>query len=325
MKVTIKNIMQVESLELDLTVPLNIIAGVNEAGKSTIRDALLWGFTGQARGLKTHADQAALIREGAKSGEVTISMDGTHAFTRRKTQKTAAATLGDIPDIGLNPAILFDPLAFLSQSEDERRALLFKVIPGLNPTAINIFARLSRWPTVESLPIPDENCLPGGNGVALPIIREAANMAASHGFPGAEKEAVIKRREAKRVRDTYKEAQEPAKTVTIDGNEYDIPTLNLEAIEATLTMLQTEKDNLLRQKGSAETRAKRLTKIQGQLKQIDDLEVPEPAEIINAQAALQAIIEAMEINAREITQARGGKPNLPGHLPGHHLGANSLP
>ena len=68
-------------------------------------------------------------------------------------------------------------------------------------------------------------------------------------------------------------------------------------------MLQTEKDNLLRQKGSAETRAKRLTKIQGQLKQIDDLEVPEPAEIINAQAALQAIIEAMEINAREITQA----------------------
>ena len=103
-------------------------------------------------------------------------------------------------------------------------------------------------------------------------------MAASHGFPGVEKECVTKRREAKRVRDTYKDATEPAKTITIDGHEFDIPTLNLPAIEATLKDLQQEKDDLLRQKGAGEARAKRLATIKGQLEKIGT-PAPPPAEI----------------------------------------------
>ena len=90
----ITDFMAIAKLELELTAPLNFIAGHNEAGKSSIRDALLWGFTGQARGLKTHGDQAALIREGAKAAEVSIYLADGHAFTRRKTQKTAAAIMG---------------------------------------------------------------------------------------------------------------------------------------------------------------------------------------------------------------------------------------
>lgn len=150
----IVNIMGIEEAEIDLTTPLNFFGGLNEAGKSTIRDSILWAFTGQARGLKTHEQQAALIREGAKTGEVSVFLSGGHAFTRRKTQKSAATVLGDIPDIGLNPAILFDPYTFLSYPEDQRRELLFKIIPGLNPTTENILNSLVRWPAVEAIPIP---------------------------------------------------------------------------------------------------------------------------------------------------------------------------
>jgi DNA repair exonuclease SbcCD ATPase subunit len=320
--ITIHNIMQIESLELDLTAPLNVIAGPNEAGKSSIRDALLWGFTGEARGLKTHKDQAALIREGAKSGEVTISLDGQHAFTRRKTAKTNAQVLGEIPDIGLSPAILFDPYVYLAQSEDQRRELLFKVIPGLNPTEENVFKRLGRWPTVETLfalgPVPEQE--PPGTVereyANWLIIKTIAKMATSHGFPGAEKEAVAKRQEAKRVRGALEgTVTEPQKTLTLDGKEYSIPTLNFQAIEATLKELQKEKDGLLRQKGAGEAKAKRIAKIQGQLDGIGTPDTPNPDEITKLREELRLTKKAWEINARETIQAAVKNQTFPATCP----------
>jgi hypothetical protein len=295
----ITNFMGIAEAEVDLTAPLNIFCGTNEAGKSSIRDAILWAFCGNARDLKTHASQQSLIREGAKVAEVTVYLTDGHAFTRRKTQKTAATVMGDIPDIGLSPTILFDPYTFLSWPEDQRRELLFKVIPGLHPTEQNVFDRLIRWPVVEAIQMDDENTQPLETS-PLGIIKSIARMAASHGFPGAEKECVTKRREAKRVRDEYKGAMEPEKTLTIDGQEFDIPTLNLPAIEATLKDLQAQKDDLLRQKGAGESRAKRLATVQGQLEKIGTPAIPDTAEIGKLEDEIQATKKAIEIIAREI-------------------------
>jgi hypothetical protein len=309
---SIINFMAIEKAEIELTAPLNFLAGQNEAGKSSIRDALLWGFTGEARGLKTHQQQAALIREGTKATEVSIYMIDGHAFTRRKTQKTSAAVLGDIPDIGLNPAILFDPYTFLLLPEGDRRELFFKVIPGLNPTEQNVFDRLSCWPAITDIAERAEDA----DERIVPIIRSIAKMAASHGFPGAEKEAVMKRREAKRVRDEYKGATEPEKTITIDGKEYDIPTLNLPAIEATLKDLQAEKDDLLRQKGAGESRAKRLATIKGQLEKIGTLPLPPADDFIQLlRQDLAGNKYALEVNAEEIKQATVQEQFFPATCP----------
>jgi DNA repair exonuclease SbcCD ATPase subunit len=46
---------------------INVIIGGNEAGKSSIRDAIQWDFTGQAAGLKIQQEEAALIRNGGKA------------------------------------------------------------------------------------------------------------------------------------------------------------------------------------------------------------------------------------------------------------------
>lgn len=311
---SITEFMAIAKLELEFTKPLNFITGQNEAGKSSIRDALLWGFTGQARGLKTHGDQAALIREGAKVAEVTIAQADGHAFTRRKTAKTAATVMGDIPEIGLSPAILFDPHTFLSWPEDQRRELLFKVIPGLNPTASNVFDRLFRWPGIDAIvPMPTK---PEEETEQVGIIRSIAKMAASHGFPGVEKECVAKRREAKRVRDEYKGATEPEKTLTIDGQDFDIPTLNVQAIEATLKDLQEEKDYLLRRKGAAEARVKRLTTIQGQMEKIGALPLP-PAEdfIQQLRQDLQDGQNAMTVMMEEIEQSTVAEQFFPATCP----------
>jgi hypothetical protein len=304
---SVTNFMAIEKLELEFTASLTILAGQNEAGKSSVRDAILWLWTGQARGLRTHGDQAALIKEGAKFTEVSALLADGRGFTRRKTQKTAATVMGDIPDIGLSPAILFDPYTFLSWPEDQRQELLFKVIPGLHPTEQNVYDRLIRWPAVEAI----ESVVRG-----LATVRSIAKMAASHGFPGAEKECVSKRREAKRVRDTYKDATEPEKTITIDGKEFDIPTLNVQAIEATLKDLQKEKDDLLRQKGAGEARAKRLETIREQLEKIGTLPLP-PAEdfIRQLRQDLQDGQNAMTIIMEEIKQSTVAEQFFPATCP----------
>ncbi len=295
--IKIVNFMGITDAEIDLTAPLNIFSGTNEAGKSSIRDALLWGFTGSARGLRTHNEQASLIKEGAKVAEVTVYLSDGHAFTRRKTAKTAAQVMGDVPEIGLSPAILFDPYTFLAMEESARRELLFKVIPGLHPTEQNVYERLIRWPAVEAIPY-ESTMEVSPNDIIKPI----AKMAASHGFHGAEKECVAKRREAKRVRDEYKGATEPEKTLTIDGQTYDIPTLNLSAIEATLKELSKEKDDLLRQKGAGEARAKRLERVQNQLANLIIPPVPDPNELIALQAKQGDCAASLAQVEREIKQ-----------------------
>lgn len=305
--------MGIAEAEIDFTTPIQIFAGVNEAGKSSIRDALLWGFTGQARDLKTHAEQQSLIRERAKSTEVSIFLADGHAFTRRKTAKTVATVLGDIPDIGLNPAILFDPYVILAMPEKDRRELLFKVIPGLNPTGSNIFDRLFAWPAISEIIIMPTK--PEEETEQVDIIRSTAKMAVSHGFPAAEKETVIKRREAKRVRDTYVDVVAPVKTLTINGKDYDISTFNLSAIEATLKDLQKEKDDLLRQKGAGEARAKRIEKIQEQLRGCEIIKPVNPDEIARLQEKLRLNKEALEVNAQEIIRAAVENQTFPATCP----------
>ena len=322
--IKITNFMGITDTEIDLTAPLNIFSGTNEAGKSSIRDALLWAFCGSARGLRTHNEQSALIHEGAKVAEVTVYLTDGHAFTRRKTQKTAATVMGEIPDIGLSPAILFDPYTFLSWPEGDRRELLFKIIPGLNPTGSNVFDRLFRWPGIDAIvPMPTKR---EEETEQVEIIRSIAKMAASHGFPGAEKECVSKRREAKRVRDEYKGATEPEKTLIIDGQEFDIPTLNLPAIEATLKELQKEKDDLLRQKGAGEARAKRLATIRGQLEKIGALPLP-PAEdfIRQLRQDLQDGQNAMTVVMEEIEQSTVAEQFFPATCPAITLESMACP
>jgi DNA repair exonuclease SbcCD ATPase subunit len=312
---SIRNFMQIPELDLDFTTPLTFIGGQNEAGKSSIRDAILWGFTGHARGLKTHAEQAAFIREGAKSAEVTITLDDGHAFTRRKTQKTAAGVFGDIPNINLHPAILCDPYTFLGFPEAERRELLFKVIPGLNPTMENIFTRLINWPGLDEIANKEIATEETGPKPAI-LLSGIAKMASTHGFPAAEKEAVIKRREAKRVRESLGEVKEPEKTITVDNKEYSIPTLNFIAIEGTLKDLQAEKDILLRQKGGIEAQEKRRETIKRQLEKLAATPLPPAADFIRQlEQDLQQNTEASIAIAEEIKQAAVPEQFFPATCP----------
>lgn len=305
--VSIRNFMGIESLDLPLTAPLNFISGQNEAGKSSVRDAILWAFTGQARGLKTHADQAAMIREGEKAAEVHVILADGKTFVRRKTPKSNATISGEVPDIGLSPAILFDPYTFLFLPEAQRRELLFQVIPGLNTTVADIYARLGQDERFKIF----ENDATNPQGASLLAI---VKIAVSQGFPAAEKEAVTRRREVKRVLDTLSDTKEPEKTITIDGQEYDIPTLNATAIEGTLKELQAQKDDFLRQKGAREGRVRRQKQITAQLDQIRAMLEP-PHEITGIEVEIADLKRSLQEVNEQIAKVSTRQETFPATCP----------
>jgi hypothetical protein len=212
--ITIRQFLGLESLNLHIQAPINVIIGENEAGKSSVRDAIQWCLTGQARGLKTQQEQAALIRDGGKAAEVSLTFADGRTGTRRKTPKSPSTFSGP-EDLGLTiwPGILCDPFTFLDWPEAQRRELLFQVIPGLNPAAAEIAKRLF-------VLCDEEDSVPFRK-----LTLDLGEIAATKGFKAAETEAITKRREAKRLRDEL-QVEEPADRATIGETAYVLPDIS---------------------------------------------------------------------------------------------------
>jgi predicted nuclease with TOPRIM domain len=264
--IDIKNFLALEQATLNLQAPINIIAGANEAGKSSIRDAIQWCLTGQARGLKTHQDQAYLIRQGARAAEVTIALADGQAIARKKTPKTPAGVTGPVPDDQVMASILCDPLNFLSLPDDKRREILFRLIPGLNPTGEEIFQKLKTM-------IPDFD-----TGSAIP--HEVATLAAFKGFKATETEAITRRRIAKRVRDEAK-VEEPEDRATIGGTEYILPDIKEEEVKDGIATLRAARDKLLQKRGKVEAQTDKLPEMESELAAMEEnlSTPPTPGEI----------------------------------------------
>lgn len=277
MQISIKDFLGIESLSLAFKSLINIIVGENEAGKSSIRDAIKWCLTGSARGRKTHNEQAALIRDGAKSAEVTI-IQQSGMITRKKTPKTAAGVVGPVPKDEVMASVYCDPLTFICFPEDKRRETLFRLIPGLNPNRKDIGERLIDWLLADATseePIFD-------------VVDDMAKLAASKGFKDAEDEAITRRRIAKAV---LKEAkvEEPKQRATIGGKEFILPDIHEAEVKEKLANLQKTRDDLLQKRGKAMGDMEKLPDLEKELAilEANPIKPPEPGKIERLQAALK--------------------------------------
>jgi hypothetical protein len=183
--ISIRQFLGLRSLDLHFQAPINVIIGENEAGKSSIRDAVQCCLNGQARGLKTQQEQAALIRNSGKAAEVSLTFAGGRTGTRRKTPESPSTFSGP-ENLGpaIWPGILCDPFTFLDWPEAQRRELLFQVIPGLNPATAEIAKRLF-------VLCDEEDSVPFRK-----LTLDLGEIAATKGFKAAETEAITKRRDS---------------------------------------------------------------------------------------------------------------------------------
>jgi hypothetical protein len=219
-----------------------------------------------------------LIRNGGKAAEVkTIFPNGSEIF-RKKTPKSPPSVIGAVPKDAVMAAILCDPLAFLGFPGDKRREVLFRLLPGLNPTRKEIGDRLIDW-------------LAQGNAEEplYDAVDDLAKLAASKGFADAENEAVTRRQVAKRLK---KEAaiEDPKTQATIGGKVFILPDTQEAEVQAGLEKLQTNRDQLLQKKGMANGELDKLPDLEKELAALEanPIAAPKPGEIKGLQAALEA-------------------------------------
>ncbi len=308
-KISIKDFLGIKSLDLPLNTPINLIVGENEVGKSSIRDAVQWCLTGQARGLKTHQEQGALVRMGGKAAEVSITLADGHTITRRKTPKSPSTLSGKVPGNVLLPAgVLCDPYNFLSFPDNQRRELLFKLIPGLNPTTSGVAKRIAEW-------------LQGNKIEINPKVNEESkvlvDLAVRQGFAVAESEAITRRRAAKRLRESFEQVQEPDSKCTIGDRTYSLPEVNQQNVTKGIQDLKHQRDELTQKKGAYKAYQQQVAMVEANLAnaKLGIPKEPDPKKVENLERQLKEREAVLAEIQAKIEQGEGYQELFPETCP----------
>lgn len=228
------NFLRLNLLEVDLdpSASIHLFCGHNEAGKSSIQEAVRFALLGETVRVSKKGDYKLMIRDGAKKGTVGVTIDDLE-FVR--DVKTAELAEGSAHNNQLPPDMpyLLDAQRFASTKMDVRRSHLIK----LSKTAVSADDVIRRMKAKGV----DEECLTA----IKPMIR--SGFGAAHGeaqarASGARSEWVGitgAQRYGARIADNWK--AEPPET-------YDPEELTNK--EAQIAALQGRRDDLQQEKGA---------------------------------------------------------------------------
>ena len=139
-RIRIENFIRVPYLDLEVTRPVLFIGGGNEAGKTTIKEAIQFAFYGDNPRVKYKKDYDQLVTNGAKRGSVEVTFDN---YTVKRNVKDGKAT-GDtdaIPTDQAVAAICLGSTRFVELEEKARRGLVMRLL-NVEVTPAKITAEL---------------------------------------------------------------------------------------------------------------------------------------------------------------------------------------
>lgn len=135
-RLTIDNFLAVRHVDLEFPAPVTIILGDNEAGKSSMADAIRLALTGTPQRVRLKKDLSQLVHDGATQGAVVITGEGWQASV---TVPSGKVTSSNLPSGELDSSLC--PAHFSRLTADERRAFLFRVL-GVTLDAVTMSAKL---------------------------------------------------------------------------------------------------------------------------------------------------------------------------------------
>lgn len=136
--INIRNLLAIKQAEIETDKPIVFISGNNEAGKSSIADAVSMALSGELCRRVSLKKEAAWLINGDEEGMAEVNV-GDHYFFYRITKKGTIKCQGIDPMPAL-PYVL-DTAKFAEVTADERRKLLFD-ISKCKPTMEDIARRL---------------------------------------------------------------------------------------------------------------------------------------------------------------------------------------
>lgn len=121
---SIQNFQRISTLRIQPQAPILMVAGRNEAGKSSLLEAIKIALTGESTRVRLKKDWGEMLRDGAKSGTIAVDLGGDGGATiDLKKWKRESSLL----DNALLP-ILLDPARFAAMDTAARRSLLFDLM-----------------------------------------------------------------------------------------------------------------------------------------------------------------------------------------------------
>lgn len=172
-KIEVSNVLGLSRADVVCSQPVMIIAGNNEAGKSTIADAVSMAILGQPRRVKLKKELGQLLHEGAEKGRVTVIADGDvmGEFRLPGCQHKAEAVRG----AEFLPLVL-DPAAFARMDAKERRTTLFALTKcKMSPDVVE--AKLIERGISEPMAAEIKPLLRGGFPATCDELKERASQA----------------------------------------------------------------------------------------------------------------------------------------------------
>ena len=259
--ITIENFLGVRFLDEALSAPgVTLIAGHNGAGKSTVRDAIRFAFTGESGRVRLKKDYGALLAAGAKDGHVTLLLDGDREIRRNVKTGNLAGSMPTLPDT--LPYVL-DADRFARLDTKARRRLLME-LAGVSVSRDDVRRRLI-----------DRGCDADKVDAVLPLLRQ--------GFEAASQEAAGRARESKGAwRQVTGENWGKAKA---EGWQAPVP----EQAEEGLEQLETARKAILEQLDKARADLIARTRLEAAVASDDDQQI---GHITALDAALSDAVQA---------------------------------
>ncbi len=177
-EIEISNFIGARDISIGVDAPVLVVGGDNEAGKSSIREAIALAITGEMTRVKLKKDYGDVVSDGAKSGKIVVrTTAGSASF------EVPTGRWGDNIDYDgvLMPAAMryvIDPSKFAELDQAGRRKFMF-ALDGTNIGASEIGRRLGTRDVGAAVV-----------DAVLPVLREG-------GFDGAAKHAAGQARELK--------------------------------------------------------------------------------------------------------------------------------
>jgi hypothetical protein len=127
-RINVQGLFGAVAVDLDTSAPINVIAGANGAGKTSIRDAVRLALTANLGRVSLKRDAGAIVTEGMKSGSV--SLDTAHG----ESFKVAVTSAGKLTDSHKGKAtdaaieLALDGQRLARMPDTERKAALFGLL-----------------------------------------------------------------------------------------------------------------------------------------------------------------------------------------------------
>lgn len=141
----VDNFLRLSRVRLDLSdTNIHLFAGHNEAGKTSLQEAIRFCLLGETERVKLKRDYKMMIKDGAREGEVRLVMDKDDGSLQQVLARDIATGRGTAEEFANVPAALeylLDATRYAWLNEKQRRAFMFNLM-HIKVKADDVKARL---------------------------------------------------------------------------------------------------------------------------------------------------------------------------------------